>query len=65
MRDISATKKFLEAGWTHEEIKHWAVGLRMRNEPSHSRLIEELEGGGKKITHWRGDDNWVTYEEGK
>jgi len=39
------------------------VGLTLRCEPTHNRLIEELEDGRKKITHHKGEETWITYED--
>ena len=62
MRDITATKELLRKGISKEYIRRWDLGLKLHNEPSHHRLIEEQEDGSKKITHYKGDDKWVTYE---
>ena len=38
------------------------IGLELHNEPTHNKLIEELEDGSKKITHFRDGARWVTRE---
>ena len=63
MRDITACKNLLKRGITREEIIKWDLGLKLHNEPCHHKLIEEQEDGDKKITHFKGDKKWITYEE--
>lgn len=62
MRDISATKRLLKKGISKEFIRENALGLKLTNEPSHHRLIEDF-GNYIKTTHWKGDKTWITYEE--
>ena len=60
MRDITATKELLRKGISKENIRKWDLGLKLHNELTHNKLIEEQEDGSKVVTHFQGDKKWVT-----